>query len=98
MSFNLDKTELMIFSNSEILEFNVTFNGKTIPISILTNIWELHLAVIENILSSIYKHLNVLRKLKYKLSPLTNIKKLYLVHIRLIFEYAYEVCDKCRIF
>jgi hypothetical protein len=50
MSFNLDKTELMIFSNSEILEFNVTFNGKTIPISILKNIWELHLAVIENIL------------------------------------------------
>jgi hypothetical protein len=96
MSFNLDKTELMIFSNSEILEFNVTFNGKTIPISILTIIWELHLAVIGNILSSIYKHLNVLRKLKYKLSR-KNLEKLYLVYIRPIFEYACEVWDNCGV-
>ena len=73
MSFNPDKTEIMLFSNTEIPEFNFTFNGKTIPI---TNShkhlrvtfssdakWNIH---IENILFSIYKHLNVLRKLKYK--------------------------------
>jgi len=70
MSFNPDKTEIMLFSNTDIPEFNFTFNGRTIPI---TNShkhlgvtfssdakWNMH---IENILSSIYKHLNVLRKL-----------------------------------
>ena len=67
MSFNPDKTEIMLFSNTEIPELNFTFNGRTIPI---TNShkhlgvtfssdakWNIH---IENILSSIYKHLNVL--------------------------------------
>ena len=69
MSFNPDKTEIMLFSNTDIPEFNNTFNGRTIPI---TNShkhlgvtfssdakWNIH---IENILLSIYKHLNVLRK------------------------------------
>ena len=73
MSFSPDKTEIMLFSNTDIPEFNFTFNGTTIPI---TNYhkhlgvtfssdskWNIH---IENILLSIYKHLNVLRKLKYK--------------------------------
>jgi hypothetical protein len=32
MSFNLDKTEIMLFSNTEIPELNFTFNGRTIPI------------------------------------------------------------------
>ena len=94
MSFNPDKTEIMLFSNTEIPELNFTFNGRTIPI---TNShkhlgvtfssdakWNIH---IENILSSIYKHLNVLRKLKYKLSR-KNVEKLYLLYIRPIFEYA----------
>jgi len=97
MSFNPDKTEIMLFSNTDIPEFNFTFNGRTIPI---TNShkhlgvtfssdakWNIH---IENILSSIYKHLIVLRKLKYKLSR-KNLEKLYLVYIRPIFEYACEV-------
>jgi hypothetical protein len=61
MSFNPDKTEIMLFSNTEIPELNFTFNGRTIPI---TNShkhlgvtfssdakWNIH---IENILSSIY--------------------------------------------
>ena len=87
----------MLFSNTEIPELNFTFNGRTIPI---TNShkhlgvtfssdakWNIH---IENILSSIYKHLNVLRKLKYKLCR-KNLEKLYLVYIRPIFEYASEV-------
>jgi hypothetical protein len=73
MTFNSDKTEIMLFSNTDIPEFNFTFNDRTIPI---TNShkhlgvtfssdakWNIH---VENIF--IYKHLNVLRKLKYKLS------------------------------
>ena len=103
MSFNPDKTEIMLFSNTEIPELNFIFNGRTIPI---TNShkhlgvtfssdakWNIH---IENILSSIYKHLNVLPKLKYKLSR-KNLKKLYLVYIRPIFEYASEVWDNCGV-
>ena len=50
----------------------------------------------ENILVSIYKHLNVLRKLKYKRSR-ENLEKLYLVFIRPIFEYACEVWDNCGV-
>jgi hypothetical protein len=63
------------FSNTDIPDFNFTFNGRTIPI---TNShkhvgvtfssdakWNIH---IENILLNIYKHLKVHRKLKYKLS------------------------------
>jgi hypothetical protein len=33
MSFNPDKTEIMLFSNTDIPEFNNTFNGRTIPIT-----------------------------------------------------------------
>ena len=54
MTFNSDKTEIMLFSNTDIPEFNFTFNERTtcIPIlQILTNIWELHLAAM---LSGIY--------------------------------------------
>jgi hypothetical protein len=82
MTFNPDKTEIMLFSNTDIPEFNFTFNGRTIPI---TNSpkhlgvtfssdakWNMH---VENILLSSYKHLNVLRKLKYKLSR-KNLEKL----------------------
>ena len=69
MSFNPDKTEIMLFSNTDISEFNFTFNGRTIHITnshkhlevtfISDAKWNIH---IENILLSIYKHLNVLRK------------------------------------
>ena len=63
-------------------------------LQILTNIWELHLAAMLNgiyILKiyCIHKPLNLLRKLKYKLSR-KNLEKLYLVYIRPIFEYACE--------
>jgi hypothetical protein len=84
MSF---KTEIMLFSNTEIPELNFTFNGRTIP---NTNShkhlgvtfssddkWNIH---IENILSSIYKHLNVLRKLKYKLSRKIFRETLFSLH------------------
>ena len=51
--------------------------------------WNIH---IENIICSVSRHLNVLRKLKYKLNR-KNLEKLYLVFIRPLFEYACEVWD-----
>ena len=67
MSFNPDKTEIMLFSNTDIPELNFIFNGRTIPITKFHKHlgvtfssdakWNIH---IENILSSTYKHLNVL--------------------------------------
>jgi hypothetical protein len=33
MTFNSDKTEIMLFSNTNIPEFNFTFNGRIIPIT-----------------------------------------------------------------
>ena len=33
MTFNSDKTEIMLFSNTDIPEFNFTFNERTIPIT-----------------------------------------------------------------
>ena len=103
MTFNSEKTEIMLFSNTDIPEFNFTFNRRTI---LITNShkhlgvsfssdakWNIH---VENILLCIYKHLNVLRMLKYKLSR-ENLEKLYLVYIRPIFEYACEVWYNCGV-
>jgi hypothetical protein len=91
----------MIFSNRsnpEHLDFS--FNG----ISVLITTSHKHLCVtfndakwnphVDNIQSSLYKHLNILRRLKYRLSR-TN--KLYLVYIRPHFEYACELWDNCGI-
>ena len=39
-------------------------------------------------------HLNILRKLKYRLKR-ENLEKIYLVYIRPILEYACEVWDNC---
>ena len=62
--------------------------------SLLTDAkWNQH---VDNIVTSISKHLNVLRKLKFKLSR-TNLEKLYLIYIRPIFEYASEVWDNCGV-
>jgi hypothetical protein len=100
MSFNPDKTEIMIFSNRSVPE-NVDFslNGKSVPITTshkhlgvtFSNDakWNTHL---DNIKSSVSKHLNILRKLKYRLSR-TNLDKLYLVYIRPLFEYACELWE-----
>jgi hypothetical protein len=46
--------------------------------------------------SSVSKHLNILRRLKYRLSR-TNLDKLYLLYIRPLFEYACELWDNCGI-
>ena len=100
MSFNPDKTEIMIFCNRSVPE-NLDFSvkGKSVPITTSHK----HLGVtfsndakwnnhVDNIKSSVSKHLNILRKLKYRLSR-TNLDKLYLVYIRPLFEYACELWD-----
>jgi hypothetical protein len=90
----------MIFSNRNIREhLDFSFNGK----SVLITTSHKHLGVtfsndakwnthVGNIQSSVSKHLNILRRLKYRLSR-TN--KLYLVYIRPLFEYACELWDNC---
>jgi hypothetical protein len=104
MSFNPDKTEIMIFCNRSVPEnLDFFFNGKSVPITTSHK----HLGVtfsndakwnnhVDNIKSSVSKHLNILRKLKYRLSR-TNLDKLYLVYIRPIAEYACELWDNCGI-
>ena len=104
MSFNPDKTEIMIFSNRSVPEnLDFFFNGKSVPITTShTHLgvtfsndakWNNH---VDNIKSSVSKHLNILRKLKYLLSR-TNLDKLYFVYIRPLFEYACELWDNCGI-
>ena len=90
----------MIFSNRSVPENrDFSFNRKSVPI-ITSHIylgvtfsndakWNAH---VDNIKRSVSKHLNILRKLKYRLSR-TNLDKLYLVYI----EYACELWDNCGI-
>jgi hypothetical protein len=104
VSFNHDKTEIVIFSNRSIpVNLYFSFNGKSVHITTshkhlgvtFSNDakWNTH---IDTIQSSISKHLNILRRLKYRLSQ-TNLDKLYLVYIRPLFEYAWELWDNCGI-
>ena len=103
MSFNPNKTEIMLFSNVETPHLLFSLHGKNIPVSnshkhlgvTFTDDakWNQH---VDNIVKSISKHLNVLRKLKFKLSR-TNLEKLYLIYIRPFFEYASEVWDICGV-
>ena len=87
MSFNPDKTEIMIFSNRSVPEnLDFSFNGKSVSITTshkhlggtFSNDakWNTH---VDNIKSSVSKHLNILRKLKYR-HNCTNVDKLYLVY------------------
>ena len=101
MTFNPDKTEIMLFTNLEHPEINFTFEDNIIStieshrhlgVTFSTDAkWNAH---IENIVSSVSKHINILRKLKFKINR-SNLEKLYLVYIRPIFEYASEVWDNC---
>ena len=104
MSFNPEKTEIMIFSNVNIGEsLDFVFNGKSIPtvskhkhLGVTFNNdakWNTH---IDSILASVSQHLSVLRKLKYRLCR-KNLEKMYLVYIRPLFEYASEVWDNCGV-
>ena len=104
MTFNPDKTEIMIFCNRSVPEnHDFSFNGKLVPITTSHK----HLGVtfsndpksnthVDNIKCSVSKHLNILRKLKYRLSR-TNLDKLYLVYIIPLFEYACELWYNCGI-
>ena len=94
----------MIFSNCSIPEnLDFSLNGKSVPITTshkhlgvtFSNEakWNTH---VDNIQSSVSKHLNILRRLKYRLSR-TNLDKLYLVYIRPLFEYDCELWDNCGI-
>ena len=76
MSFNPDKTEIMLFSNREVEgDINFSFDGKPVPLvkshkhlGLTMNSdgkWTDH---INNITNSATKHLNILRKLKYVLN------------------------------
>ena len=98
MSFNPDKTEIMLFKNVEnSTNFNFYFDGKLIPLTSdhqhlgITfseeTKWNKH---VENLIKSVCKHISVLRQLKYKLNR-QNLEKLYLIYIQPIFEYACEV-------
>jgi hypothetical protein len=95
----------MIFCNRSIpvKSWFLSFNGKSVPITTSHEHlgvtfcndakWNTH---VDNIQSSVSKHLNILRKLKCRLSR-TNLDKLYLVYIRPLFEYACELWDNCGI-
>ena len=103
MSFNPDKTEIMVFSKSEDPEeFRFFFDGNEIK----TTSSHKHLGVTltddakwnehtDNIIKSARKHLGALRKLKYKMNRQT-LSKMYITYIRPILEYACEVWDNCN--
>jgi len=103
VSFNRDKTEIMIFKNVEnSTNFNFYFDGKLIPLTAdhkhlgITfseeTKWNKH---VENLIKSVSKQICVLPKLKYKLNR-QNLEKLYLIYIPPLFEYACEVWDNCE--
>ena len=52
---------------------------------------------IENIILKVSRHSGILRRLKYRLSRQILEKKLYLVYIRPMFEYACEIWDNCGV-
>jgi hypothetical protein len=104
MSFNPDKTEIMLFKNVEnSTNLYFYFDGKLIPLPsdhknlgitfIEEEKWNKH---VENLIKSVSKHISILRKLKYRLNR-KNLEKLYLIYIRPIFEYACEVWDNCGV-
>jgi hypothetical protein len=104
MSFNPDKTEIMLFKNVEnSINSYFYFDGKLIPLTSahkhlgITSSeeakWNKH---VENLIKSVSKHICVLRKLKYRLNR-QNLEKCYLIHNRPIFEYACEVWDNCGV-
>ena len=76
MSFNPDKPEILLFSNTDVrYNFNFSFNGNNIPISMSHTQLEITLSSdakwnnhIENIILKVSRHSGILRRLKYRLS------------------------------
>jgi hypothetical protein len=87
MTFNSDKTEIMLFSNTDIPEFNLTFNERTIPI---TNSHK-HLGVT---FSMLHKHIQKLVWYKLDIISLEFSKKVYI----LTFEEHSGVCKYLTIY
>jgi hypothetical protein len=87
MPFNPDKTEIMLFTNLEHPEINFTFEDNIIStieshrhlgVTFSTDAkWNAH---IENIVSSVSKHINILRKLKFKINRFNLEKTLCSLH------------------
>jgi len=73
MTFNPEKTKIMLFTNLDHPEINVTFNiispiesHRHLGVTFSTDAkWNSH---IEKIVSSVSKHINILRKLKFKIN------------------------------
>ena len=76
VSFNPDKTEIMLFSNTDVrYNFNFSFNGNNIPITMSHRQLGVTLSSdekwnnqIENIILKVSRHSGILRRLKYRLS------------------------------
>lgn len=100
--FNPNKTDIIVF-NLQGHEFDIEFKFGDIPLNPVKT--HTHLGVvlssdcrwnkhIDKIIESASKQLNILRKLKFKLSRL-QLEKIYLTFIRPRLEYASEVWDNC---
>ena len=85
MSFNPDKTEIMLFSNTEIPELPFSLNDKNIPVSKSHK----HLGVPLSVDAKWNQHVDNI------VTSRTNLEKLYLIYVIPIFEYASEVWDNC---
>jgi hypothetical protein len=87
MTFNPDKTEIMLFTNLKHPEINFTFEDNIISmieshrhlgVTFSTDAkWNAH---IENIVSNVSKHINILRKLKFKIIRSNLEKTLFSLH------------------
>ena len=103
VDFNPNKTEAMFFTlrNEQALpkllfnntEINFVDNHKHLGLTINSNgQWSTH---IENILVSASKVLNIMRKLKFKLSR-SALNQIYISYVRPLLEYASIVWDGCN--
>ena len=100
VQFNPQKTELLLFSNTES-HLELKFGNSTItPSSSHKHLgltfspdskWHIH---IDNVCKSALKEINMLRKLKYTLSR-KSLDKMYNTFILPILEYGCEVWDGC---
>ena len=102
VDFNPTKTDVILFStrNAETIPnllfgnvpLSLTDSHTHLGITLCENAkWDHH---IDNIIASSSKKLNILRKLKFKLSY-KNLEQMYISYIRPVLEYADVVWDGC---